>query len=172
MSIIDQRQSVRKFDERPVEASKVVSMVQAGMAAPSSKNKQPFQFIVVDDLDMIAEFTEIHPSWKGLKTANKIIVACGDKSRDERDAQMLMAVSAATQNMLLRGVELGLGTVWIGMYPDEVRMEYAVKRLGLPKHIVPISIVAIGYNDNVKEKVRDLNPERIKFNGWQETAGQ
>jgi len=168
MSIIDKRQSVRKFDDRPVEREKIISMVQAGMAAPSSKNKQPFQFVVVDDAAMIQKFSEGHPNWKGLKTAQALIVVCGDESKDERDAQRLMAVSAATQNIMLRAVELGLGSVWIGMYPDQSRMDLMSETLGLPEHIIPVSIVSIGYKENLKDKVRAFDPDQVLFNKWEE----
>lgn len=168
MSIIDKRQSVRKFDDRPVEREKIISMVQAGLAAPSSKNKQPFQFIVVDDRNLILELSDGHPNWKGLKTAQALIVACGDVSRDERDAQRLMAVSAATQNMMLRAVELELGTVWIGMYPDQSRMDLMGSKLGLPDYVIPISIVSIGYKEGLKDKVRAFDEAQVRFNKWEE----
>ncbi|MCL1950302.1 MAG: nitroreductase family protein [Turicibacter sp.] len=166
MSIIDQRQSVRKFNGTPVEAKKVERLIKAGMAAPSSKNKQPFAFIAIDEEGLIAEFSKAHPNWAGLSTANKLIVACGDKSKDGRDAQMLMAVAAAIQNILLRAVEEGLGAVWVGMYPDGVRMGYASEKLGLPGHIVPVAIIAVGYNENTRPKIREFDPTSIRYNGW------
>lgn len=104
------------------------------MLASSSKNKQPWQFIVLDDKGLIKDFSEAHPNWKILKNSNKVIIVCGDLSIDEREKHVLMPCSASTQNILLRCVELDLGAVWLGLYPDNVRLNYTIDKLNF--HVV------------------------------------
>ncbi|GAA0107168.1 MULTISPECIES: nitroreductase family protein [Clostridium] len=48
MSIINKRQSIRRFNEKEVEVEKINKIIEAGMLAPSSKNKQPWRFVILD----------------------------------------------------------------------------------------------------------------------------
>lgn len=48
MSIINKRQSIRRFNEKEVEVEKINKIIEAGMLAPSSKNKQPCRFVILD----------------------------------------------------------------------------------------------------------------------------
>ena len=52
------RKSVRKYKDRPVEKEKIDKLIRAGMAAPSSRDRRPWEFIIVTDrkaLDTMAE---------------------------------------------------------------------------------------------------------------------
>lgn len=166
MSIIYKRQSIRNFNNKEVEVEKITSILESAMLAPSSKNKQPWQFIVLDNKELINDFSEAHPNWKILKNANKVIIVCGDLNIDEREKHVLMACSASTQNILLKCVELGLGAVWLGLYPDNVRLNYTIDKLNICENIVPISLVAIGYYDDEKQRIPKFNNEKVHFNKW------
>ena len=48
MSIINKRQSIRRFNEKEVEVEKINKIIESGMLAPSSKNKQPWRFVILD----------------------------------------------------------------------------------------------------------------------------
>ena len=145
MSIIMNRRSTRQFTDEAVSTDILADLIEAGLAAPSSKNLRPYKFTVVDDVELIASFTEVAPNWKLLSRVKQFIIVFGDLKKDEREAQMIMATSAATQNILLRCEELGLGAVWIGCYPDESRVNFIREVFELPQHIVPVSIVALGH---------------------------
>lgn len=166
MSIINNRQSVRLFNEIELEEDKLIQLVEAGMLAPSSKNKKPWQFIVINDKGLIGEFEKFHRSWKTLRTANKAIVVCGDLNLDEREIHTLMACSAASENILLKATELEVGSVWLGVYPDNIRVNWIKDRLNLPNNVVPISIIALGYSDSIKIKEKIINKDKIHFNQW------
>lgn len=166
MSIINNRYSVRTFDNREVEENKIIQIVEAGMLAPSSKSKAPWQFIVLSDKNLIAEFAAFHKNWSILKTANKAIIVCGDLNCDEREKHTLMACSAASENILLKVVELDLGAVWLGLYPDEARIQWTKEKLNIPDNIIPISLIAIGYSDNKKQRERLVDTNKIHFNKW------
>ena len=60
MSIIDKRQSTRVFNQEEIKEDKLISLIQAGMAAPSSKNNQPWQYIILDHHEIIQQFAEFH----------------------------------------------------------------------------------------------------------------
>lgn len=166
MSIINNRQSIRNFNEKEVEKEKINIIIESAMTAPSSKNKKPWQFIVLEDKNIINEFSQAHANWKILKNTNKVIIVCGDLNSDEREKHVLMACSSATQNILLKCVELDLGAVWLGLYPDNIRSDYTIEKLNIPKNIIPISLVAIGYYDHIKEKLREVDTNKIHYNKW------
>lgn len=79
---------------------------------------------------------------------------------------MLMACSAATENILLKATELEIGSVWLGAYPDKYRLDALKEELDLPSNIVPISVVALGYYDSKSTRERKINYEKIHFNKW------
>ena len=53
--------------------------------------------------------------------------------------------SAATENILLRAVELGLGTVWCGVYPQKTAVKKVSEILGLPSKHIPLNIIYVGH---------------------------
>lgn len=75
-------------------------------------------------------------------------------------------VAAATQNMLLEAQSLGIGSVWIGVYPLKMRVALLKEHFALPEHIVPLWMIAFGYPAE-KAKVKDkYHPEYIHFGKW------
>jgi nitroreductase len=74
--------------------------------------------------------------------------------------------AAATQNILLEIADQGFGAVWLGVYPREERVEGARALLNLPSHIVPFSLIALGYPAEEKAAKNIFDRDRIKFNGW------
>lgn len=166
MSIINNRYSIRTFSDKNVEDEKIIKILESAMLAPSSKNKKPWQFIVLNDKELINEFSDFHPNWKVLKNVNKGIIVCGDLSCDERERHTLMACSASSQNILLRCIELGLESVWLGIYPDEIRSQWIKSKLNTPDNIIPISLIAIGYSDDTKKITREMDNTKIHFNKW------
>lgn len=166
MSIIDNRVSVRVFNDKEISNEHIISLLKAGMAAPSSKNYQPWSFVVLDDKELLERFSKAHANWKIVSNANKCIVVLGDLNSDERIPQTLMATSAATENILLRAKELGIGSVWLGMYPDQVRIDFTIETLEIPEGYLPISLIALGYSKNEITKVREFNEDKVHYNKW------
>lgn len=167
MSIIDKRQSIRVFNQVEIKEEELVSLVQAGMTAPSSKNNQPWQYMILDHQEIIQQFAEFHPNWKVLRTAPAVIIVCGDLERDSREIHTVMACAAATQNILLRAVELGIGAVWLGLYPDQERIEWTKYKLNMPEKQIPLALIAVGYTDDMKkQKDRAFDNNRIHRNRW------
>jgi nitroreductase len=148
MSAIFERRSVRSFLPKPVEQEKIERILKAGFAAPSAHNRQPWEFLVVtarEDLDALAGMS---PYAKMCTEAAAAIVPCVNLKlggADPEDTWWVQDLSAATENILLQIVDEGLGGVWLGWYPDSKRPAVLQKRFKLPDHIVPFSVVALGY---------------------------
>jgi len=59
-----------------------------------------------------------------------------------------------------------LGAVWLGLHPREERKQAIRELFELPKHIQPLSLISVGYPDEVKELPERFKPERIHYNAW------
>jgi nitroreductase len=134
------------------------------MHAPTARNIQPWHFIVVDERAVLDQLSEAHPYAKMLKQAGLAILVCGDRKLQENDGYIVQDCSAATQNILLAAHANGLGSVWLGMYPREERMKDVGKLLGIPGHILPVSLISIGYPNEQKEAPDRYKPDRVHYN--------
>ena len=166
MNEIFTRRSIRKYTNQDVSEEMVESLLRAGMAAPSAGNEQPWQFIVIKNRHVLAEIPKFHPYSQMLREATCAIVVCGDLSIEKYPGYWVQDCSAATQNMLLRAQTLGLGAVWLGVYPMEERVAPLKALLGLPESIIPLCILSIGYPAENKPPIDRFDPERIHRERW------
>jgi len=160
------RRSIRKYKSQAVENEKIEQLLKAAMYAPSARNTQSWQFIVISDRAMFDEIRRVHPYAGMLKEATLAILICGDKTLETNEGYLNTNCSASTQNILLAAHDLGLGSVWLGVYPREERMNALSSLFKLPEHIIPISLVAVGYPAEAKETPDRFLPERIHYNKW------
>lgn len=162
------RTSIRQFTSQPIAKDTLVSIVKAGMAAPSAVNLQPWSFIVIDEPEALQRLNEVHPH-ANLKTATAAIVVCGllDKTDNEGiRAYWVQDCSAATENILLAAHAYGLGAVWCGVYPNPERVPVVSEVLGIPENVVPLNIITMGYpaeNPQPKDKFKNDN---IHYQKW------
>ncbi len=166
MQAIFNRRSIRKYTDKVVSEDLIEKILRAGMAAPSAGNEQPWHFIVIDDKDVLNEIPKFHPYSQMLKQASNAIVVCGDRSLQKYEGYWVQDCSAAMQNMLLTAQDLGLGAVWLGVYPVQERVSGLKKLLSLPEGVTPLSIMSLGYPAETKEPEDRFNPSRIHKNGW------
>ncbi|MBO7447111.1 nitroreductase family protein [bacterium] len=161
MDVIFSRKSVRHYTDQEVEADKLLTLVKAGMAAPTGMNRQPWEFIVVTNMPTLEPLFEM-PGLMMLKSAKAAIVVLGKKSETfwEQDC------SAATENILLAAEDLGLGAVWCAGHPLENRMEAYKKIFNYDDEHEVLSFISIGYptgEDQPKDKYKE---EKIHWNRW------
>jgi nitroreductase len=160
------RRSIRKYQATPVPEHALHQLLDAAMNAPSSSNGQPWHFVVVSDRKLLDEIPKFHPYSNMLKEAPLAVVVCGDTKLEKTKGVWVQDCSAATQNLLLAACALGLGSVWLGVYPIEERMSGTRNLLALPENIIPLGIIAIGYPGEVKPQANRFNPERVHRNKW------
>jgi nitroreductase len=113
------RRSIRKYLPTPVSEHDIHQLLDAAMNAPSSSNGQPWHFVVVSDRKLLDEIPRFHAYSGMLKEAPLAVVVCGDTSLEKTKGVWVQDCSAATQNLLLAARALGLGSVWLGVYPLE-----------------------------------------------------
>lgn len=160
------RRSIRRYSDREIEEEKVQSLLRAAMQAPSGHNYQPWHFIVITDRKILDAIPEFQPYAKMIRQAPLGVVVCGDTGIEESVEYINTDCSAATQNLLLAAHEMGLGAVWIGIYPREERVEGMRRLLSLPERIVPITLISLGYPAEDKEPEDRFQEERVHRNRW------
>lgn len=169
MNNILTRTSVRRYQDKAVEAYKVENLLKAGMAAPSAVNRQPWHFVVVDDKDVLQGLAKANPNAGMAARAPLAIVVCGDMNKalegDGRDF-WIHDTSAATENILLAANGMGLGAVWTGTYPNLERCKAVRKVLNLPESMIPLCTIVIGYPDNMPSPKQKFKEENISYNSF------
>lgn len=167
------RTSVRSYQPgRTIPADTVEMLLRAAMAAPTAVNKQPWQYVVVDNRADLDSLSAMLPYAKMLSTASLAIVPCGDlpnamEGETYDRGYWIQDVSASTENLLLAAHALGLGAVWTGVYPNTERVDLVRKALGIPADIVPLCVVPIGYPEGGIPAPKDKwKPEKVHYNKW------
>jgi len=166
METILTRRSIRKYINKPVSESLIGELLKAAMSAPSSGNQQPWHFVIINDRRLLDKVPTFHPYSQMILQAPVAIAICGDLSLEKNKGMWVQDCSAATQNLLLAANAKGLGTVWLGVYPREERIEGLRKLLNLPDHVIPLALVPVGYPDEQKPPADRFNEDRVHYNGW------
>ena len=158
------RRSIRKFHSNPVDDEKIDLMLQAAMAAPSANNAKPWHFIVVKDRQALNRLADIHPYAKMCYEATLAIVVCADPAISKN--YWPHDCSAATQNILLAGTSLGLGTVWLGVHPRMERKDPIKQLFRVPDKLEILSIVAVGYPAEKKVSRTQFDSALVHYEAW------
>lgn len=164
------RKSVRAYDpNKPIEKDVVEKLLKAAMAAPTAVNKQPWEFVVVDDKEIIAEYAKTQKGRVQFANAGILVVICGNMEKAlEGEAQeyWVQDASAACENMLLAAHAFGLGAVWTGVYPIQKRVEDVSNFFKLPETIIPLCVVPVGYPAEDPAPKDKWVPEKVHWNKW------
>ncbi|HYE83269.1 MAG TPA: nitroreductase family protein [Clostridia bacterium] len=166
MKAILERRSIRKYTDEPVQDSDVKDLLKAAMAAPSAGNEQPWEFIVVKDRQLLIEITKVHPYSAMLHEAPLAIVVCGNLQQEKYKDYWVQDCSAATENILVAAQEKGLGTVWLGVYPREDRVQSIRKIFGIPEHVIPMNVIAVGHPGEKKGPADRYDDNRVHLDKW------
>ena len=166
MEAILSRRSIRHYTDDPVPEELIQQLLRAAMAAPSASNEQPWQFVVIDERSLFNDIMKSHPYASMLSEAKVVIAVCGDLQRELFKGYWVEDCSAATENILIAAHALGLGAVWLGVYPREERVEAVRTILKLPAHIIPLGLISIGFPAETKPPSNRFDASRIHRNGW------
>jgi len=140
------RRSIRRFKPEDVSDEILYRVIEIARYAPSARNSQPWEFIVVRDAELKEKLAGIHAGAKPLRQAPLAVVVVCDP-RKSPVSYMLDCANAATY-FLLAAHALGLGTLWIQALrnTDEIR-----ELLKIPEGRVPVAIIAVGWPDESPE---------------------
>ncbi len=168
---ISKRHSYRgTFKQTPVPREDLVTIMQAGLDAPSGCNTQTTSLIAVDDPELLQKIKAVMNS-PVVETAPAGICVLTRRIKSYRD--MCFAVqdySAAIENMLLAIVELGYQSCWYeGRITDVDRLcDKMAQILGVPDEYELVCFLPVGIaEDEVRGPMKMTFEERAWFNGFQ-----
>lgn len=158
------RRSVRKFTDEPVSDDMINELLHAAMSGPSACNKKPWEFYVVLNEDKLKELKSSSMFTK--LSAKLAIIVCGNLSNAlpmQMAEYWIQDCSAATENILLRVTDLGLGAVWCGIHPQKRAIEKVRKILDIPEKQIPLNIIFIGHPDEYPEARDQYDEKRVHY---------
>ena len=182
MNAIFERRSVRDFLEKPVEDEKLDRILRAAFEAPSAHNRRPWEWIVIREAAGREAVAAMSPWAKMCAAAPVVLAACADLRKGDPDYEQNAAsgltaenaaagedvfwiqdLSAAVENALLQISAEGLGGVWLGWYPGKARVRAFMDAFGLPPHIVPAALIALGYPAKTPRPKDRFDPARVHY---------
>lgn len=166
MKEIFERRSIRKYTGKDVSDESIKELLKAAMSAPSAGNQQPWDFIVVKDRTVLNEIPKVHPYAQMLKEAPVAIIVCGVLEREKHVGYWMQDCAAAIENILIEAQFLGLGSVWLGVYPREDRVDGLKKLFEIPENVIPLAVISIGYPAESKEASQRYDEKKIHLNKW------
>jgi len=162
------RRSCRSYTDTPVPDDVIETLLRAGMYAPSANNSQPWEFLVVREKEMREAASVFGPYWGPLKDAPLgIFVLANMNVYGEAVSPMFVQdCAAATENILLAVRALGLGGVWLGLYPREERIEPVRKLFGIPENVVPVALISIGYPSEEAAPHTEFYADKVHYDKY------
>lgn len=169
LSSILSRTSIRQYSDLPIPPAQKQAILAAAMSAPSGVNAQPWEFILIDDPQILAQLADALPYAKMAAKAPMAIITCGNSKKflPGQDSTLWQQdLAAASENILLAAHALGLGAVWTCLFPHTDRIEAARKILNIPANIIPFNLIPIGHPLATHAPINKWHPERIHHNAY------
>jgi nitroreductase len=139
LEILKTRRSIREYLDKEISKDLLEKIVDAGRFAPTARNVQPWEFIVITQAPTLKKLSELAENGRFLAQAKACIaVFCSDTKYYLEDG------CAATCNILLAATSLGIGSCWVAGDKKPYCAEVA-KLLNVPDSYKLISLVALGY---------------------------
>lgn len=173
--LVQARRSVRRFLDKPVEKEKILTCIEAARLAPSADNVQPWRFLIIDDPELIKQFSK--KAFSGLYFISNfasnapviiVILARLDIIANRIGKQIqnihfyLIDIGIAGEHIVLQAEELGLGTCWIGWFNTRKTRKF----FKIPRKYKIVSLMAMGYYEKkpLRVKKRKKLEEIVWFN--------
>ena len=139
--------------------------------APSSKSARSWQFVVVEDRDMLTRLSDLKPSYAAsIKDCRLAVVVTSDPTQSE--AYIEDATVAAIM-MHIQAADLGIGSCWVQVRgrqaADGTPSEEVVRELlGIPEHICVECVMTFGYSAETRKPVdpAKLKWEKVHIGAW------
>ena len=146
LETIFSRRSVRKYTSEVVSKETMVDLLKAAMAAPSACNNTPWEYIAVTDSKQMDALRAIMPYGKYNAPAAFVVLynqAMGSNPGCSPFWQQ--DLSASIENILIAAAGMDLGTVWLGVYPNEERVSDLQTLFQIPESITPLAVLYVGH---------------------------
>ncbi|MDR0938934.1 MAG: nitroreductase family protein [Mediterranea sp.] len=161
--LIKRRHSTRRFTDKELTQEEVVTLLKAGLMAPSSKGKTPWQFVVVDEkqtLDILAHCKEHGAAF--IAEAPLAIVVAADPSVSEAWVE---DASIAAIMIQLQAEDLGLGSCWSQIHErttpaGTLASDFIRALLDIPSPLEVLCVIAVGHKGAER---KPFDEEQLKW---------
>lgn len=153
-TLIQNRRSARKFTEQLLSPEQVELILKAALMSPASKRSNPWQFIVIEDKDMLKKLAACKKTGSGfLEGCALAVVVLGNGMESD---VWIEDASIASIYMQLQAEDLGLGSCWCQVRnrvteDESDSNEYVRRLLDIPYQLDVLSIIGFGYKDQVRK---------------------
>jgi nitroreductase len=157
------RRTIRKYTSEKVDPQAVKLILEAALTAPTSKSGRSWQFVVVEDAEMLKHLGECKSNYAtSIANAPLAVVVVADITKSEA---WIEDASVAAAFIQLQAADLGLGSCWVEVrdrYRDdgEPSEDYVREALSIPENFGVLCIVSIGHKD---EQRRPIDPEKLQW---------
>ena len=166
MDPVATRRSIRRYLDTPINDEQIHALLSAAMCAPSADDERPWHFIVVKNPEIRGKLAGLSTFTHVVNYAYAAVVICGDEMLQKQQGCWMLDCAASTENILIEAQLLGLGAVWLGVYPVEGRVQRARQILKVPRNVIPFAIVALGYPAEYKEPSHRYDGRRVHTDFW------
>jgi len=171
IELLRNRRSIRKYKDKSIEPEKIELLKEAVLRSPSSRNFDPWEFIFVDDREILKRLAQCKPHGaRFLENAALGVVVCADQQKSD---VWIEDCSIASILLQMTAQSIGLGSCWIQIrkraYDDTTTSEDYIKDLlKIPGNMKVESIISIGYPAEKREPVskEELKYEKIRLNNY------
>lgn len=162
MKEIYSRRSIRDYTEQELRKEQLEQLVKAGMNAPSAHNKKPYDLIIVQEKSTLERLSQTGPYAHMLEKATAAIVVCSIAS-EENTPYWQADCGAVVENILLEATSLGIGSCWIGEYPNIEKSEKVKMILEIPNEYEVFATISLGYPLKTKKENNNYYPEKVHY---------
>ena len=139
LEFIKNRRSIRSFQDKPIPENEIQMILEAGRWAPSASNKQPWEFYVIKDKEVLKEISKNAIYGRHIKRAPFAIAIVGKKITSPN--YYIQDTSLVSMTMMLMAWSLGIGTCWTGAL-DRKKVKLL---LGLDENDYLLTVLPMGY---------------------------
>lgn len=162
MNPIFERTSIRSWSDEPVDEETVLTILKAGMQAPSAVNSQPWQFAVVRNPEVKKRLADISPYAHCAAEAPVVLaILCRKENACPPYNQIDMGI--CIENILLEITAQNLGGVCLGIAPLEDRMKEMADVLHLSDDVEGFALIPFGHPKAVHAQMDRFDPSRITW---------
>ena len=165
MDILFKHRSIRQYKSTPIEEEVLNEIIEAGTRASNTGNMQLYSVVVTKDIKAKEKLAPLHFNQPMVKQAPVLLTVCADVNRfnlwcEERKANagynnllwlMNSTIDASlfAQNLCVEAEDHGLGICYLGTALYNAKEFIDV--LELPKGVIPITAIVLGYPDHKPE---------------------
>jgi nitroreductase len=160
------RTSIRSYTPLSVSQGAIINLLRGAMAAHSAGDQRPWHFVIIQDQAVRNRIADIDPFAHMVPQAPLAILVCGDPTLQVHQGLWVQDCAAATENILIEARLLGLGTVWLAIYPAEGKVQSLRRLLALPEYVIPFALVPVGYPAERREPAHRYDDLRVHYDCW------